>query len=72
MNDTPFRASTKVEVRASAWFEDTVWYARIDFYFCGRPVGKPRIYRDQPQDNMPQALALARGIAETLDGNQVS
>ena len=72
MTDVPFNSSTKVEVRASAWLEDGSWYARIDFFFCERPVGTPRIYRDQPQQNMPQALALARGIAESLDGKSVS
>ena len=72
MNDVPFSSSTMVEVRTSAWLEDGVWYARIDVCLDGRPVGTPRIYRDQPQANMPQALALARGIAAGLDGESLS
>ena len=72
MNDAPFSSSTMVEVRTSAWLEEGVWYARIDFCLDGRAVGTPRIYRDQPQENMPQALALARDIAESLDGKIVS
>jgi bifunctional non-homologous end joining protein LigD len=70
MSEGPY--TRLVEVRAGAWFEYGLWYARIEFVYNGHIVGEPRIYRDQPQQNRPQAFALACGIAQTLEGTKVS
>ena len=51
----------------SAWPEGTCVYPRVDIVCNGRFVGEARIFRDQPQDTLSQAFAIARGIAQQLN-----
>ena len=69
---SPPRCRYAVETIHSIFLQDGKWYARVDIYYDGRRIGRPRIMWKQPHLDAAEAMFAARRLARQLVGMESS